>query len=377
MNKKLVLGITFPGSIVLLKGQAKYFKSKGYDVYLMSPPEIRINEYCKEEGCVHIPINIARTINPIKDLIILFQMIRKLKIIKPDIVNVGTPKMGLLGSMASALTGVKKRIYTCRGLRYEHEKGFKRKLLMTTEKLSSFFSHIVICVGPALKYQAIKDHVFSEEKSVVINSGSSNGIQLEVFNPLLYEQYKKDKLKKDLEFEDKFIFGFVGRIQDRKGLNELYNVFNILFKSNHNISLLIVGNATKGQISNPELISQLKRHPGIKWVGFKNNVPLYLSIMDVFVLPSWWEGFSNSLIQAAAMGIPIITTNGTGCRDAVKDGYNGILVPVRNEFALFNAMKLYLDNKKLRKEHGQNGMIWARNYKSEHIWEGLNNIYTS
>src|SRR5690606_10433297 len=136
MSLKLVLGITSPGSIPLIQGQVKYFSNKGYDVYLLCPETQSVINFCKEEGCKHIKIDIERNISPLKDIISLIQIIAYLKKIKPDIVNVGTPKMGLLGIIAAYLVGVKKRIYTCRGLRYEHETGFSKKLLMYTEKLS-------------------------------------------------------------------------------------------------------------------------------------------------------------------------------------------------------------------------------------------------
>ena len=375
IEKKLVLGITFPGSIILLKGQALYFKGLGYKVFLLSPPEGRIDKYCAEEGCTHIPVNIARTINPLNDIIILFKLINILKRIKPDVVNVGTPKMGLLGTVAAAIVGVKNRIYTCRGLRYEHENGLTRRVLMTAERVAAFFAHKVVCIAPSLYERAVTDKVFPREKARVIGKGSSNGLDLSTFDASNISNTKSKKLKNDLGVGNKFVFGFVGRILDRKGVQELYDAFLEVYKKNNNVALILVGSLTKGQISNTQLIALFDEHPAILWVGWQDDIPLYMSIFDVFIVPSWWEGFGNAFIQAAAMGLPVITTNGTGCRDAVKNGYNGILVPVKDVPELVNAMKLYLENEELRREHGNNGLKWAQNFRPEMIWDGLNNIY--
>ncbi|RZK68112.1 MAG: glycosyltransferase family 1 protein [Pedobacter sp.] len=342
--KRLVLGITSPGSSPLIKGQAAYFKSLGYEVFLLAPEGPKITSYCQEEGCKHISIPIVRTIQPMKDLRALLKIVKSLREIKPDIINVGTPKMGLLGITAAKLLGINNRIYTCRGFRYEHENGFKKKLLMGMERISAAFAQKVICISGSVKERGIADGVFPEKKVVLIGQGSSNGVDLNLFNPATVTETDTLVLKKSLDIEGKFIYGFVGRIMDRKGINELYEAFVQLYKEDNEIALLVVGGITEDQVSDPELINKFKAHPAIHWVGFQQNVPLYMSALDVFVLPAWWEGFGNVLIQAAAMGIPVISTDGTGCKDAYKVGFNGLAVPVKNISALRNAMELYNAN---------------------------------
>jgi len=98
--------------------------------------------------------------------------------------------------------------------------------------------------------------------------------------------------------------------------------------------------------------------------------------MDVFVLPAWWEGFGNVLVQAAAMGVPVISTTGTGTVDAVSDGYNGTLVPVKDVESLKIAMEKLLIDHELRANYGRNGMEWAKNFDNKIIWEGLEKLYS-
>jgi len=118
MNKKLILGVTVGGSSRLLDGQAKYFRELGYEVYLISQDHFKEPIFCEKEGIMHLPIDIVAEINLLKDLKSLVQIIGHFRKIKPDIVNLGTPKMALLGIIAAKLLGVNKRIYTCRGLRF-------------------------------------------------------------------------------------------------------------------------------------------------------------------------------------------------------------------------------------------------------------------
>src|SRR5690606_10298612 len=99
--KKLIVGITIPGSVGLLEGQLRYFKDQGFETYLMAPKDERSIKYCEQEGCTLLDISIHREISMLNDLKTLFQIIGILRKVKPDIVNFGTPKISLLGLMAA------------------------------------------------------------------------------------------------------------------------------------------------------------------------------------------------------------------------------------------------------------------------------------
>lgn len=374
---KLITGITAEGSVNLMIGQLKFMKDQGYETYLLSPYSERSAEYCKNEGCKHLVVPLEREIRPLSDLINLFRIISIFLKVKPDIINLGTPKVSLLGMIAGRLCGIKTRIYTCRGFRFEHETGFKRKLLVLMEKITANLAHQVVCISPSVREFGVKKKIFSTKKVVVINKGSSNGVDLNLFNKERYDLEYLVKTRNVLGLSDKFIFGFVGRVVDRKGINELFSAFSMLYEKNHNIALLIVGPIEEEQLNDKSIISKLEEHPGIFLVGKKNQneIPLYLAIQDAFVLPAWWEGFGNVLIQAAAMGIPVISTYGTGTRDAVNENYNGLLVAVKDENALHNAMlNLYEDNL-YAKKLGVNGVAWAENFKRELIWQEMDKLY--
>jgi glycosyltransferase involved in cell wall biosynthesis len=133
------------------------------------------------------------------------------------------------------------------------------------------------------------------------------------------------------------------------------------------------------QIIDQFLIEKIDQHPGIINYGRvkQEDVPGYLLAMDVFVLPAWWEGFGNVLVQAAAMGLPTISTTGTGTCDAVSHGFNGLLIEPKSENQLYEAMETLHSNKDLAQQFGKNGLVWAKNFDREIIWKGLKNIYKS
>lgn len=373
--KKLVVGITAPGSVILIEGQLKYFKSLGYETYLLAPRHERVTDYCEREGCVHLPVDIEREISPKKDLKSLWQIYKHFKNIKPDVVNLGTPKVSLLGITAAKLLGVKNRIYTCRGYRFEHETGKKKQVLIFMEKLTAKWAHKVICISNSVKQLGLEYNLFPESKTIVINKGSSNGFDLSRFNPAAVDVSATEQKKAKMGLGHKFVYGFVGRLVDRKGIKELYTAFDELYAANDNMRLLVVGPVEYEQVSDKTLIDKMNAHPGIIMAGSQRDVPLYLSLMDVFVLPAWWEGFGNVLVQAAAMGLPVISTNVTGCKDAVSHNYNGILIKDKSSAELRETMLQFYNDASLRERLGSNGIEWSKNFDNKIVWGGMDKLY--
>ena len=376
-HKKLIVGITAEGSVSLLEGQLAYFKSLGYDTYLLAPLSERSEAFCIKENCKHLVIDIDREINPIKDFKTFLSIIKIFKEVKPDIINLGTPKVSLLGMIAGFYVGVKQRIYTCRGFRFENETGIKRLILVSMEKVTAFFAHKIICISPSLKKYAVDKGIFNKEKTLVINKGSSNGLDLAKFSVDKIDLIKQNEFINQHELQNKFIFGFVGRLVKDKGLFDLLNVFDRLYSDNKDIRLLFLGSDITSNETEKSVVKEYKDHPAIVFLNFQTDVSFYMSMFNVMVLPSHREGFGNVYIQAASMGVPCIGYDITGVKDAVSHGFNGLLVQPKSEIHLYEAMKtLYLE-KDLSKRLGDNGLIWAQNFDRQIIWQELHNIYQS
>lgn len=370
-NKKLVLGVTLGGSSRLLDGQAKYFSNLGYEVFLISQDHYKEEIFCKKEEIKHLPVNIVADMSPLKDIKSLFQIIKRLKSVKPDVINVGTPKMALLGLIGAWFLGVKHRIYTCRGLRFETEKGLTKVILLAMERLSVLLAHQVIYVSPSLLTAAEKYNVSNSKKSIVIGKGGSNGVNIEAFSIDKIDLDNRQKLIDELQLQDTLVIGFVGRVSLHKGVYELVNAFENIYEKNSKVRLILMGHVKCDE----EFETRFRSHPGIIHIPFQDDVPLYMSLFDIFVLPSWREGFPNVPIQAAAMGIPVIVSDATGCIDAVKEGFNGSIFRCKDEEALTNVLLKYIQSPDLRNSQGLNGTTWAKEFQSEVIWEGVNNLY--
>ncbi len=369
---KLILGVTVGGSSRLLDGQAKYFKELGYEVYLISQDHFKEPVFCQKEGITHLSVkSLVADIHPLKDIKALFQIIKHFKKVKPDIVNLGTPKMALLGMLAAKLLGVKKRVYTCRGHRFETEMGFKRKILLIMEKLTVWCAHEVIYVSKSLKEKAKQNGLDNPKKSNLIGLGSSNGVDVSAFNRDAISESDRNRLIEQYQLQDKLCIGFVGRVSLHKGAYELVEAFDNLYKKNKDLRLIMMGHRK----CDPKFDDYIQNHQGIVLIPFQDNVPLYMSLFDIFVLPSWREGFPNVPIQAAAMGLPVLVSDATGCVDAVNQNVNGYIFKTKDKTSLYNILNHLIDNQKERQILGVEGEKWAHNFNQVEVWNGIEAMY--
>lgn len=367
---RVLHAVTVSKSLKLMKGQLSYLKNLGYEVSVVSSPGKEIDTFAEMEKVNIKQIKMAREISPLSDIISLIKVIRYLLKYRPHIVNTGTPKAGLLLSVAAWLTRVPIRVYTVRGLKLETASGYKRKILLFTERIACLCSHRIIAVSESLRKRIIELKLAPKEKIVVLGSGSSNGIQVSRAQEL-------SKMNVDINVEpDSFKIGFVGRITKDKGIIELLQAFRNLRKKYHNLKLLILGDFETGDPIPDSERRYIETDPNILFLGFQQNPFPYYKFMDIFVLPSHREGFANVCLEAALMGLPIITTNATGAIDTVIDGKTGLIYEVGNVKQLEEKIEFLIRNPEIRKKMGIEGKKWVtKEFSSERIWNGLDNLY--
>ena len=306
-----------------------------------------------------------------------FKVCKVIFTLKPDIVNAGTPKAGFLFTLAGYLLRTNVRIYHIRGFRHESLLGFRRTFQVLIEKITCQLATHVICLSPSVKDLLIRENLCEASKAYVLGNGGSGTI-LENFCPEYFSFEDKSVLKANLNIsKDELIFGFVGRLVERKGIYDLLDAWSQLKKNIPNSKLLIIGPFEDAQPMLQAYKDLIYNDDSIVYVGQQSNVSQFMSLMDIFCLPAHWEGFGNVLIEAAAMGLPVISTNGTGTRDAVSDGFNGLLTKVKDVDGLLNAMLTYANSLKLRELHGRNGRIWAKNFDRKIVVLNLANFYKS
>ena len=321
---------------------------------------------------------------PMKREIAMFHDLRSLVLIylffrkeKPFIVHCNTPKASLLGMLAALVAGVPHRIYTVTGLRFEGEKGFRQRLLISMEKITCWAATKVIPEGNGVK-QTIAEYKITGKQMNVIGNGNINGIDTNYFNPELILEADMNKLKKGLNIYDKdFVYVYVGRIVSNKGIGELVEAFSQISTDYQRVKLLLVGPLEeKLDPLNDITIKTMKENRNIILTGFQPDIRPYLSMSDVFVFPSYREGFPNVVMQAGAMGLPSIVTNINGCNEIVADWVNGFLILPRDIVSLKEKMEMYLTDKSTLQKHksAARSLIISR-FKQEEVWDGLLNEY--
>jgi glycosyltransferase involved in cell wall biosynthesis len=225
-----------------------------------------------------------------------------------------------------------------------------------------------------LKEIILKEGFCSPEKLEVLGSGSSNGIDTTYFDPSQYTSSHKKRLREKLEVPTTdIVFIFVGRLVAHKGINELVSSFTKLQKQFSNISLLLVGPFE--QELNPideENFERIEKHAKIFSVGYQEDVRPYFAISNILAFPSYREGFPNVVMQAGAMNIPSIVTDINGCNEIIRDQDNGLVIPPKDEEALFQAMKYLLVHSEERRKMSLRSRGEITNYYDrKRFWEEL------
>ena len=337
---KIIRATTVPMSLdAFCNGMLKELSEKYEVVALSSPgPELPVIE--AREGVRTIKVPMERHISLVKDIQALIKMIGVFSKEKPTMVHSMTPKAGLLCMIAGKLTGVPVRVHTFTGLVWPTEKGLKRKVLMLTDKITCGCATHIIPEGEGVKSDLIAGKI-TKKPLKVLGYGNVKGVDMDKCSRRPEVMKIAEKLRK----EDCFTFLFVGRIVRDKGINELCYAFERLHDDYPKTRLILVGPYEDAL----DPISEQSRkiideNKAIEAVGAKSGDELlaYYAAANCFVMPSYREGFPNTVLEAGAMGLPSIVTDINGSREIIKDGVNGLIVQPRDAGALYQAMHLML-----------------------------------
>ncbi|SHJ38759.1 glycosyltransferase family 4 protein [Pseudozobellia thermophila] len=340
MKKKLFRIAALPGSLsVLLKGQLAFINSE-FEVVGLASPGAPHQTLRQQEGIRTIEVKINRRIRPFEDLASLARLYWVFKKEKPFIIHSITPKAGLLSMLAGWLAGVPIRMHTFTGLVFPTQKGLMKKMLIFIDKVICFCATHVYPEGQGVKRDLI-DYGITNKPLKIIGHGNVNGIDLDHFNPELYTKDDIDGLKSDLGLApNDFVWLFVGRITNDKGITELITAFKEIQEQNPSSKLVLVGPYERELDPLPaEIESEMHNNPAILSVGWQKDVRPYFALCNVFVFPSYREGFPNVLLQAGAMGKYCIVTDINGSNEIIENDINGTIIPPKDASQLIDAMR--------------------------------------
>lgn len=366
---KLCIIATVPISIVSFYGkQLDFLKEKGFHVTVITSPDPDLMGRISG-SCNVIPVPMSRNITPLKDVVSFFRIAGAMRRGRFDIVQYSSPKAALLGSICGFLFSVPARLYLMWGLYYTGQAGFKRRLLKAVERIVCCFSTHVSPDSAGNREFALSEKLCSASKITVVGPGSANGIDLERFDPGKLRE-KGKAVRKSLGIpQEAVVIGFVGRLCRDKGINELVKAFKALSGTRGDIYLLLVGprEESRGEYDSDVRV-ELDTGKRIKCAGYRDAVEEYMSAMDIFVLPSYREGFGAANVEASAMGLPVVSTDIPGPRDAVVQGKTGFLVPAKTIEPLKKTILTLYNDLRLRQDMGEAGKEWARHFDQKILW---------
>lgn len=367
-GKKVFRITTVPISLNgLFKGQLKML-NEHFELVGVSSPGAALEEVHQREGIRVIALPMERRISPVKDFVSLVRMVLLFLKERPDMIHSYTPKAGMVSMLAGWITGVPVRMHTFTGLVFPTATGLKQKLLIWTDRLTCACATHINPEGNGVKQDLIRYHITKKPLKIIAN-GNVNGIDLEYFQRTPEVMQAAEAYRK----EGVFTFCFVGRVVRDKGINELVYAFVRLLKNNFNIRLLLVGRMERNlDPIKDDVRKMIETCEAIEYVGEQADVRPFFEASDVFVLPSYREGFPNVVLEAGAMGKPSIVTDINGCNEIIKQGINGIIIAPKNEESLYLAMRYLILNPDKVHFMAQNSRpIIVENFDQKELWSAL------
>lgn len=342
MKKTVLVAATVPTSVrTLLAPQIAAMAERGYRVEVVTSSGDPALKELVGLSEVHL-IRMTREISPLADVVALFKFMALVSRVRPGAIVTFSPKASLLGLISAWILRVPSRVYSTGGLRLETARGWSRKVMWFTEWLTCASSTRVVANSPSLA------RVYADNKLGLSKTSwtmSRKGVDCERFAPSAV------RLSTGIEGPPGLpVVGFVGRITTDKGVPVLAQALSILESQDVGLRLVIVGPWESDESAS--LIELVRKStPYVTAAGHTADVRPYYAAMDVFVLPSGREGFPNVVLEAAAMALPAIVTDATGCIDSV-DPNTGMVVPNGDPVALASAIRTLVEDEDLRSRLG-------------------------
>ncbi len=339
----------------------KFLVREGHDVQLVCSFD-RHREFLEKTGIPLHHITMTRRITPLQDIVSFVQLFWYFRKHKFDIVHTYTPKAGILGRIAARLAGVPIVVHTSYGFYIGISIApWLRTSILFAEKVAAWFCDLVISQNQEDIDLAVSHRIINPQKIKLLNYG----IDLRRFRPDI-------PARQGMNFEGKKVIGMVGRFVKEKGYLVLFEAFNIVQAKHPDATLLLV--APKDNEKDDALDISILKEYGIGKntvvLGYEQeigDIETVYPLMDVFVLPSYREGFPFSVMEASASGVAVVASNIRGCREAVENGVTGVLFEAGNAKELAAALLELLGNQEKLMQMGRRGRIKAEKDFDENV----------
>jgi glycosyltransferase involved in cell wall biosynthesis len=334
----------------------------GYDVLLISPPG-PYGDKLRALGLrwESVPM-LRRSLNPLREIALLWHLIRLLRRERPTLVHGFTIKCAVYGSLAARLAGISARVNAVAGMGYvftsSHMKArMLRPVVRGLLRLALGGRDARLILQNADDVELFQRAGLVDPAHIRLIRGS--GVDCAQFAGVSSKASGDGRMRVLL----------ASRLLWDKGVGEYVAAIRQLRIQGRAIHALLAGTPDPGNpAAVPEATIQGWANEGlVVWLGHVDNMVNLLGSVDVVVLPSYREGLPRSLVEAAACGLPLITTDVPGCREVISDGIDGLLVPMGDSDALAQAIQRLQDNPEFARQLGDAARLKARSQFDERI----------
>lgn len=333
------------------RGLIRALKARGAEVFVLTPAGPYV-EKLERIGAVHLPISVYRFLSPLRDVKLFIDLYRLFRRRRFDIVHTITIKPNVYGTVAARLAGRRFVVGLICGLGYTFGRsdGLRQRIVHWTASLMYRCANLLVrkvwFENPDDRDLFVSRRLIRPDKAVVIRGG---GVDVDEYRPGSVDPERLAAIRKELGCpgEERIVLMVVARTIWSKGVREFVEASRGFLPEAGRVRFILAG-ATDPESPDavPETYLKENRSASFEWIGFRRNIKEILAAADVVVLPSFYrEGVPTSLLEAMAMGKPIVTCNSVGCREVVDPGKNGYLVPPRDADAFATAVaKIALDD---------------------------------
>lgn len=336
--------------VVLLGPQLRAFTEAGYEVVGVSAPGHYVAQL-ESWGVPHLPWSHAtRAMAPHRDAQAIAELCSIFRRLRPDVVHTHTPKAGIFGRLAARAAGVPAVVNTVHGLyALPEDRWRKRALIYGLERMASTCSHAELVQNPE-DIEVLARIGVPREKLRLLG----NGVDLARFDPAGVSEERAQGIRRELGAgPGDVVCLLVGRLVAEKGYHEAFSAAAMLRTRSPRVRLVVVG---PHEPDKPDAVGldDVRRAEanGVLFLGLRHDVEDLYAASDIFVLPSYREGFPRAAMEAAAMGLPVVATRIRGCRQVVEHGVTGLLVAPRDSTGLAAAMATLGGDEAMRRRMG-------------------------
>ncbi|MGM0520217.1 MAG: glycosyltransferase family 4 protein [Campylobacterota bacterium] len=343
MNKKIAFLSHLDRNLYTFRGPIiKQLVQNGHEVYAVCPPGDK-NDALKSLGCEVVNYKISRqSLNPLQELLTIQSIYRAIKPLKLNVLQSFTAKPNIYGSIAGKKAGIPLVCNAVTGLgSFYVENTLKAKAVRTVMNILYKFANTKAdyCI-----FQNSDDMRYFKDKKLVACDKAvlikSSGIDTKQFKPRASTSIPQKRIRVLM----------IARAIWHKGIKEYYEAAGVL--QGVDVAFVLIGGTDEGNPSCAD--KKFLENGSVKWLGRREDIKEQIDKCDIFVLPSFYgEGVPRTLLEAASMGKPIVTTSNVGCKEVVDDGVNGFLVPVKDSKTLAEKIRILIKDRSMRERMGQ------------------------